>query len=333
MNKITIIVPIFKVNKEYLKQCINSIIEQTLKEIDIILIDDGADEEIANLCDKYRIIDNRIKVIHQSNQGVSTARNEGIKKATSSYVMFVDADDWIEKDCCERLYNCVEKNKNIDIVFCSYYKNYIDREEKYEILKDRQMIECNNTNINYLDMKIIGTCWSKLYSTRILSKEKFNGQLTNGEDVEFNFRVFKKATSILGLNEYLYHYRIQDNSLVRGYNPQMIENYTKTIKCMKEDILEKDNEIQYNAFYSFGAVAYLMICMNMIFTKEFGNSYIIKKKFLKNLSKEEPYRDILKNSNKVKLPFSRKLPLILAKYHIYCGLNFMIKVKKCLMSR
>ena len=124
MSKITIIVPIYQVKEEHLKKCVISLQQQTLKDIEIILVDDGADKIIANICDEYSSKDERIKVIHKENKGVSSARNEGIKMAKSDYIMFVDADDWIENNCCKKSYEYIQKDKKIDILCWSYYKNY-----------------------------------------------------------------------------------------------------------------------------------------------------------------------------------------------------------------
>lgn len=332
MSKITIIVPVYRISVEHLKQCITSIQQQTLKDIEIILVDDGADRIIANICDEHGKKDERIKVIHKENHGVSSARNEGIKCAKSDYIMFVDADDWIEKDCCQKIYEYIKQNKQIDIICWSYYKNYRNFEEKNIIFEKKDIINCTNTKRNYYDMKIIGNVWTKLYSKRILEKVYFNEELSYGEDVEFNFRIFKKAKFIMITNETFYHYRIQNESSVRKYNIEMLEKYEKTLMYIKDNI-EFNNKMQRDAYYSFGAVAYLMICMNSIFTKENSKSYLKKIKNLNELSKRNPYKDIFKNTDKVKLPFTRKLPLLLAKYHLYIGLVFMINVKKILMSR
>lgn len=333
MSKITIIVPIYQVKEEHLKKCVISLQQQTLKDIEIILVDDGADKIIANICDEYSSKDERIKVIHKENKGVSSARNEGIKMAKSDYIMFVDADDWIENNCCKKAYEYIEKDKKIDILCWSYYKNYKNCEEENIIFEKKEIINCIDTKKNYYDMKIIGNVWTKLYSKKILKGQYFNTQLSYGEDVEFNFRIFTNIGYIFVTNEKFYHYRIQDSSSVRKYNEHMISNYEETLKSMKSNLNNDDNEMRINAYYSFGAISYLMICMNAIFTKENKKTYIQKVRQLKELSKKANYREILRNSNRVKLPFTRKLPLILAKYHMYCGLNLMIKVKKILMSR
>ena len=171
MSKITIIVPIYQVKEEHLKKCVISLQQQTLKDIEIILVDDGADKIIANICDEYSSKDERIKVIHKENKGVSSARNEGIKMAKSD------------------------------------------------------------------NMKIIGNVWTKLYSKKILKGQYFNTQLSYGEDVEFNFRIFTNIGYIFVTNEKFYHYRIQDSSSVRKYNEHMISNYEETLKSMKSYVL------------------------------------------------------------------------------------------------
>ena len=104
MNKISIVVPVYNVKESYLTKCLESIIHQTMKEIEIILVDDGSSNDSLKICNKFAEKDKRIIIIQQKNQGVSVARNNGIKISNSEYIMFVDSDDWLEKDACERLY-------------------------------------------------------------------------------------------------------------------------------------------------------------------------------------------------------------------------------------
>lgn len=323
---IAVIVPVYNA-EQYLSTCVKSIMQQTYKNLEIILIDDGSTDSSYYICTQMLELDSRIKVLHKENGGPISAKKLGLESTEAEYIMFVDADDWINKDCCKKAYDAITSNNNLEIVCWSYYKTYINVEEKNVIFNDTQLIDCNNTNVNYYDMKIIGNTWAKLYNKQVLKDEWFNENLSNGEDVEFNFRIFSKVKCILALNEFLYHYRIREDSSVRKYSEEAINEYTKTITYMKQDIKEQ-NKLQINAYYSFGAVAFLMICMNMIFTKEYGKSYFSKVKATKELSKKEPYKDILKNSKHVKLPFTRKLPLLFAKYHMYLLLNIMIKVKK-----
>lgn len=333
MNRITVIVPIYNIDAKHLRMCIESIIEQTLKEIEIILVDDGSTKENAMICDEYSKIDNRIKVIHKKNAGVSAARNEGVRQSTTKYIMFVDGDDWIEKECCQTAYNYMIQNSKVELVCFNYYKKYRDKEEKIKIFNNKKLINCQEKKKNYYDMKILGSTCMKLYAKKIIENQYFNETLTNGEDVEFNFRVFKNIKYIFCIDESFYHYRIQNESSVRKYNVDMIENYEKTLKAMKIDLCQDEEIMRINAYYSFGAVAYLLICLNGIFSVENKISYLKKIEQIKELSKKDLFKEILEKSNKVKLPITRKLPLILAKYHLYYGLNIMIKIKRMLMSR
>ena len=119
MPKVSIVVPIYNVEK-YLEQCIDSIINQTLKEIEIILVDDGSPDNCPQICDDYVKKDSRIKVVHKTNGGLSSARNAGIEIATGDYIGFVDSDDYIELDMYEKMYNIAIEN-NVDFVMSDYY--------------------------------------------------------------------------------------------------------------------------------------------------------------------------------------------------------------------
>ena len=108
---ISIIVPVYKVEK-YLEKCVKSIIGQTYKNLEIILVDDGSPDNCGKLCDEFAALDNRIKVYHKENGGLSDARNYGVEKATGKYIGFVDSDDYIHEEMYEKLYIAIKKNRN-----------------------------------------------------------------------------------------------------------------------------------------------------------------------------------------------------------------------------
>lgn len=112
MTKITIIVPVYQV-EDYLDRCVQSLMRQTYSELEIILVDDGSVDSSPQMCDQYAKIDNRVKVIHKENGGLSSARNSGIDVATGDYIMFVDSDDYIELDTCQRLYELIDEATDI----------------------------------------------------------------------------------------------------------------------------------------------------------------------------------------------------------------------------
>lgn len=113
---ISVIVPVYKVEK-YINKCVDSIINQTYTNLEIILVDDGSPDNCGNICDEYAKKDNRIKVVHKENAGVSSARNIGLEKSSGKYITFIDADDYVEKNYCEELLNIL-KIENADCVAC-----------------------------------------------------------------------------------------------------------------------------------------------------------------------------------------------------------------------
>ena len=118
MPEISVIVPVYKTPKEYLDKCVESIVGQTVKDIELILIDDGSPDECGKYCDEYAKIDSRIKVIHQKNSGVSAARNAGIEAAQGNWIAFVDSDDWLDENAFE--YALKYADGNDMVIWCTY---------------------------------------------------------------------------------------------------------------------------------------------------------------------------------------------------------------------
>ena len=133
MAKVSVIVPIYKVEK-YIKKCVDSIVGQTLPDIEIILVDDGSPDDCGAICEGYAKQDLRIKVIHKANEGLSEARNTGINAATSEYIGFVDGDDYVAPDMYEVLYKNITE-QNADVAVCGLYDCYTDR--KYHRIRGK----------------------------------------------------------------------------------------------------------------------------------------------------------------------------------------------------
>lgn len=173
---ISIIVPVYN-TENYLEKCLYSLVNQTYKNIEIIIIDDGSPDNSMNIIQKFVLADNRVKVISQKNQGLSGARNTGMNNANGDYIMFIDSDDWIEIDTCEKAINASEKY-NADVVFWPYIKEFSDL-QKDNYLFDKTEIIWSEKNINQLSRRMVGlvgdelanpqsidnlvTAWGKLY--------------------------------------------------------------------------------------------------------------------------------------------------------------------------
>ena len=204
---ISIIVPVYNTEK-YLERCLTSLIEQTKKEIEIIIINDGSTDNSEKIIKKYK--DSRIKYIKNVNQGIGATRNEGIERAQGKYLMFVDSDDYIEQDTCEVLFTKAEKD-NLDMVICDFYRECENGEKKEE-----RILDFENTTIKEtpeLLYKINLSPWNKLYSTKMIKDNNilFEEELKY-EDTPFVFISMDKSKQIGKVNKCLNHYIIHSNS-------------------------------------------------------------------------------------------------------------------------
>ena len=173
MDKISIIVPFYNVEK-YAPKCIESIINQTYTNLEIILVDDGSPDTCGKICDDYALKDGRIKVIHKKNAGLSDARNVGIKEATGKYIGFVDGDDYIEKDMYKYLYNLIKEN-NADISICGVEEVYEDGSIQDEKAKESIEILSKEDAIKelLLDKKVRSHAWDKLYKRELFENIEY----------------------------------------------------------------------------------------------------------------------------------------------------------------
>ncbi len=206
---ITIIVPIYNCEK-YLKRCIESLLSQTYKNIEIILINDGSTDNSIKICEKYQKIDSRIIIINKDNEGVSEARNDGIKKANGEYISFVDSDDYLALDTIEILFRYIEKN-NVDCTIV----NAIDFDEngnffEIDVINGLEILEKNDfLKELFLEKKVKSVCWGKLYKTSIAKKCVFNKKMKIAEDFDYLIQYIDYSSKflILPYNKYYYYQR------------------------------------------------------------------------------------------------------------------------------
>lgn len=206
MNKVSIIVPVYNTSK-YLNSCIKSLLHQTLEDIEIILINDGSTDSSESIIKKYK--DKRIKYISKKNEGIGKTRNLGIDTATGEYLSFIDSDDYVEPNFCEKMYEKAIKDK-CDIVICDYYEdhNYGLKEIRFPTFKDASLKE----NPDILTLVNLGPC-NKIYK-RSLFKDKENRfvESLKYEDAPLVVKLLLKAKKIGKVDECLAHYVIHENS-------------------------------------------------------------------------------------------------------------------------
>lgn len=272
--KISIIVPVYNVEK-YLDRCMESLLNQTLKDIEIILVDDGSPDNCPQMCDDYAKMDSRVKVVHKQNAGLGYARNSGLDIASGEYIGFVDSDDYVCTNMYEVLY-AKAKETNTDAVLCSYYNEYNGHLRKANIDrlsdKERSLDACPT----YIAEVIGGlptdkyrqhhgySVWKMLFSNEVIQRNKIRFKSERefvSEDILFQLDFSLHASKVFIYPEAMYYYCANEGSLTKRYDytrfNREVSLYLKigdTIKNSKRDIpsieLRMSRLLMYKAFYS-----------------------------------------------------------------------------------
>lgn len=332
-DKVTIVIPIYKVDRAYLEQSINSIINQTYNNIEVILIMDGADSEIIELCENYAKEDKRIIIIKRENRGVSYTRNEGIEKATGKWITFVDADDWINSDSVEKFINVIKGKDKLDFVM---FRNYINTEKCEKVSKsienscyiETQFIE-NLFQATYGTHEILisssETVWKNFYNLDFLRDNniRFIENLEVGEDLLFNYKVWNYSKLGYYVDYPMYHYRVNSESVMntdfiklRYKYDVLFPVYLRNIKLLNEKYQKNYEGFFLKQIYRFASNYYFK---NKFKYKEFktyvsGNSY---------------YVNSMKTIDLKEYSLSKKIIISLLKHKMYliCGLLIFLNNK------
>lgn len=218
MKKISIIVPVYNVEK-YVEKCIQSLINQSYKNIEIILVDDGSNDRSNKIIDEYAKVDSRILTIHQKNKGVSAARNAGLKVATGEYVGFVDPDDYVDYQMYETMLKKIELNMS-DLAVCGFSKvtELSDKEEIFEI-KD-ELLSPKKCVEDLFDFRggyaIKPSVWNKLFRRDKIGDLKFDENIGISEDFKFVVQYILKCNSIVYVKQAFYKNLQRDGSITRS---------------------------------------------------------------------------------------------------------------------
>lgn len=209
--KISVIIPVYNLYY-WLNFAVASLQIQTLKDIEIILIDDGSNDGSSILCDQLASIDHKIKIIHQKNSGAAAARNSGLKKAQGEYIYFMDGDDWCEPDMLEKMYEFATQN-NLDLVVCGFYiDTYYNDNDYFQELRTapyqiyHQKKEFRKDAYKYFDAQLLYAPWNKLYRRSYLEKNHITFPDTFWDDLPFNLEVLRNIDHIGFLNNRFYHF-------------------------------------------------------------------------------------------------------------------------------
>lgn len=215
MAEVSIIVPVYQV-ENYLRQCVDSILAQTFTDFELILVDDGSKDQSGQICDEYAKMDERVKVIHKENGGLSDARNRGMDQMVGNYFMFVDSDDYIAPTMVECLYKNIV-NQNADIAVCNFLY-YFERDRKKnfstnikpEILFGKEVFYNRKNERNY---GIWTVAWNKLYKRKTFGKIRFRLGKYHEDEFWAN-EIYQMDIKIVTIPECLYYYRQRSNSIM-----------------------------------------------------------------------------------------------------------------------
>ncbi len=335
---ISIIVPVYNVEK-YLSKCLDSLVNQTYKNIEIVCVDDGSTDSSGSICDEYAKKDARIKVIHKENGGLSDARNVGLETINGEYVMFIDSDDWIDKDTCDYCINTL-KLYDVDLILWSYireYKNnakpkrlfmngsrYFDDQE----IKEKIFLRCVGLNgvelRNVENMDSIVTAWGKLYKRDKINNIRFKATTEIGtEDALFNIYVMDNINSAFYIDRYMSHYR-RDNviSLTSTYKSELYTCWQRLYDYIEAFIKEKDLGDDFiNALNNRIALGICGLGLNIMSSDK---SAVMKIKEIKDIISTERYRNAYKRLDFRYFPIHWKLFYGCAKLRFAAGVYVLL---------
>ncbi len=226
---ISLICPVYR-TEFFLKKCIDSVISQTYKDWELILIDDGSPDNAGSICDEYAKRDSRIKVIHKKNEGVSAARQAGLDTASGKYIIHVDSDDWIEPTMLEELYlKAIEEDA--DMVICDYYR---DDEMQSTYIEQKPYSLQSPMVLKELFSHLHGNCWNKLVKKDCFTRYniKFPPNINYCEDVCVNVQLLLHEIKIVYLPKAYYHYVQQSSSITNNFTKQTLETCIRYVEYL-----------------------------------------------------------------------------------------------------
>ncbi len=278
---LSVIIPAYNAEKE-ISNCIDHILNTNTCDFEIIVVNDGSSDQTKEILDHYASKDNRIKVIHQSNQGVSKARNVGIKSALGEYIIFVDSDDQLENGALDILENKL-KDSNIDILQYSvstdsYINNTINKREEYY---DEIQFQSTSVAFKYLIENGFYVVWNKAYKTSFIKNyQDFPLGIKTGEDLIFNCKTFLRDPVVACTNTILYHHiRTDKDTTVTKF----IDNMDETLLLKREALLSvyEHFHLDLSSYYNIQLTEYKFYVLNLVHK----NSVYTKKEVLSRLKK------------------------------------------------
>ena len=325
----SIVIPVYNVKPEFLIQCLESILFENVVPIEVIIVDDRSTNGCELICDEYADKDERVQIIHQQrNCGVSEARNTGIRESKGEWIVFIDADDWIESDTFSRL--AKQAANDVDIIVFSAYRDSLSASVPFGTADDlliysdetgarNSLAELNDkllkqslktTHQRYDTVKY---CWGKAFGRKFLLENKINfPELNYCEDIVFMSRAFQKAKKVMQIPARLYHYRVSAYSAVNSYRSNALEEQQRFMALMEDAVGVEGDALYYAALLS------MQICITRYFFNRKNQGNVIEKhRRAESFFKSWPYKDVFKHISSRAMKRNEKYKVKLIKHKLY----------------
>lgn len=331
--KISIVIPIYNTNEKLLKRCFKSIEEQEYKNLEIIIVSDGATNNNLKIAEDFAKRDDRVKVIKQKNAGPSNARNNGIKKCTGEYLMFVDSDDWIETHTILECVNELESLKDLDVLLFGMKRDFKNQSEEFgydKYQKKEQYIneKIQNLMIDIVDenVKIEGPV-AKIFNIHFLRDNNlfFNSNTSIAEDMEFNLRTFSKAKKILVMDKCYYHYVCNLDSLTNNTSYEFVKSGLNNFKKMDNFIKENEFCFMQEKFNDRVLCFIIASYISGIFSPQNRIKYKKRIEMSKELKSDKFVKEKLICKNNISK--SRKIVLFFIKHNLHLLIYVMAYIR------
>lgn len=339
---VSVIIPVYN-TKKYLVECLNSVCTQTYSQIEIIAVDDGSTDESGNILREYARKDDRIRIITQENKGLSAARNAGLECSSGEYVMFLDSDDWLDRETCDTAIQMMIDTKS-DVILWSYIREY-PTASKPVYLFDENICMWDEAEIKTLYQQLIGlqreqlrapqkidsliTAWGKLYRRSMIGDIRFiDTKIIGTEDALFNIQVFAQVRRAAYISNTFSHYRKTNaDSLTRKYKDQLVYQWQELYRRIK---IQLDSENASSEYYQAlsNRIALGLIGIGLNLAEDERLNFIQKRRELQKIFQMPHYRTALDSLPLNYFPIHWKLFFICAKR----GWSFSITVLLLLMN-
>lgn len=345
---ISVIIPVYKVEK-YLNQCVDSVLNQTYRNLEIILVDDGSPDRCPEICDEYAMKDKRVQVIHKENGGLSSARKTGMSRVTGNYVMFVDGDDWIDRETVEKCVFETKKDSELGCILFSYMKETTNSSIPMHIMDETIYLESNEVE-NKIYRRLFGllseelghpermetmsSCCMKLYKTEYAKKGKYfdTRQVGSYEDGLFNIYALEGCKKMMYLDIPFYHYRKTESSLTSTFRPRLIQQWGNLFQIIEDIIKEKNLGQSYeNALQNRIALSITAIGLNEL--SNLSNNLFGHLRVIKNYLKQEKYHKAVMQINIKSMPMAWKLLMVSSKLQCASAVYTALVAVKIMKNR